>query len=88
MKGEKENKVEFIKSHKFIKIITILLVVFIILSVYWLFFRGCDKFPEDYDIDEVVIYYYKSTMIGRYDIVIYGNGSAYYLSSYDPIQVS
>jgi hypothetical protein len=39
-----------------------------------------DRFPEEYDVNSVIIYNYRSTMIGRYDIVIKGNGSAYYFN--------
>lgn len=39
-----------------------------------------NDFPNNYEKNNVIIYSFLSTMVGRYDIVIYGNGSAYYLN--------
>jgi len=73
------------KGHKIIIILAIFSGLFLFLIyLYWinLFCLIKDDFPGEYDYNDVIIFTMRSSPIGSYYILIYGNGSAYYLSDF------
>ena len=56
----------------------IIIVIILTISVYFIIIR-CDKFPKNFEIDEVVIKCKQNTMLGGFHIIIYGNGAAFFL---------
>lgn len=67
------------------KILIGVLVVGVILAGGWWIWNyySPNDFPKQYTLSNITIYAYKSTMIGRYDIAIYGNGFTVYYGAGD-----